>query len=100
MHLIAFSNLQHYATRHPETKVPLALWHSVIKKATWTSMNDVQASFSKATVLNGERLRFPIAGDNYRLIVAFDFEKSVAYVKFIGTHKEYDRVDALSVTMF
>ena len=51
-------------------------------------------------MLNGERVRFEIAGGNYRLIVAFDFGRQTAFVKFIGTHAEYDAVDALTVTLF
>ena len=51
-------------------------------------------------ILNGERARFEIAGGNLRMIVAFDFGREIAFVKFIGTHAEYDRVDALTVALF
>ena len=51
-------------------------------------------------MLNGERVRFEIAGGDYRLVVAFNFTRQIAYVKFIGTHAEYDRVDALTVSCF
>jgi mRNA interferase HigB len=51
-------------------------------------------------VLNRERARFEVAGGNYRLVVAFDFRRQVAFVKFIGTHAEYDRIDALSVSQY
>lgn len=51
-------------------------------------------------VLNRERVRFEVAGGNYRLVVAFDFRRQVAFVKFLGTHAEYDRVDALTVSQF
>jgi mRNA interferase HigB len=47
-----------------------------------------------------ERVRFEVAGGNYRLVAAFDFRRQVAFVKFVGTHAEYDRVDALTVTRF
>jgi mRNA interferase HigB len=63
-------------------------------------MNDVQAAFPKAVVLNGERARFEVAGGNYRLIAAFDFRRKIVFVKFVGTHTEYDRVDALTVSQF
>ena len=68
--------------------------------ADWQSVGEVQAAFSKAKVLNGERVRFEVAGGDYRLIAAFDFRRSIAFVKFIGTHAEYDRIDALSVNLF
>jgi len=100
MRIIAKSTLVAFYTSHPETKAALEQWHSVTKNADWKSMNDVQAAFPKAKVLNGERVRFEIRGGNYRLIAAFDFRRRVAFVKFIGTHAEYDRVDALTVSRF
>ena len=53
-----------------------------------------------AKILNGERARFEIAGGNFRMIVALDFSRGIAFIKFIGTHAEYDRVDALTVALF
>ncbi len=47
-----------------------------------------------------ERVRFEVAGGNYRLVAAFDFRRQVAFVKFVGTHAEYDRIDALTVSQF
>lgn len=63
-------------------------------------MEELKAAFSSAVVLNGERARFEIAGGNYRLIAAYDFRRKIAFVKFIGTHAEYDKVDALTVSQF
>ncbi|HET8750017.1 MAG TPA: type II toxin-antitoxin system HigB family toxin, partial [Sphingomicrobium sp.] len=68
--------------------------------AAWKNVNDVQSSFSKAKPLNGERVRFEIAGGDFRLIVAFDFKRSIAFVKFVGTHADYDKIDALKVNQF
>ena len=63
-------------------------------------MDDVRKAAPKSKVLNRERARFEVAGGNYRLIVAFDFHRQVVFVKFIGTHAEYDRIDALAVSQF
>ena len=100
MRLIARSVLIGFAERHPETGASLAHWTNVTKAANWASANEVQESFSKAKVLNGERVRFEVAGGNYRMIVAFDFRRRIAFVKFLGTHAEYDRIDALTVNLF
>lgn len=100
MRLIARSTLVEFGTRHPETRASLAHWMSVAKAANWTSAADVQASFSKAKALGGDRVRFEVAGGDYRLIVAFDFARGIAFVKFIGTHAEYDRIDALTVSKY
>jgi mRNA interferase HigB len=63
-------------------------------------MDEVQSAAPKAKVLNRERVRFEIAGGNYRLVVAFDFRRQIAFVKFIGSHAQYDSVDALTVSQF
>ena len=63
-------------------------------------MDDVQRAAPKSKVLNRERVRFEVAGGNYRLVVAFDFRRQAAFVKFIGTHAEYDRIDALTVSNY
>ncbi len=68
--------------------------------ADWATTDDVQRAFSKAKALNGERVRFEVAGGNYRMVVAFDFERQIAFIKFIGAHAEYDRIDALTVSQF
>ena len=100
MRLIARSTLVEFGEKHPQTKASLAHWVNVAKAAAWTNTSEVQASFAKARVLNGERVRFEVAGGDYRLIVAFDFRRAIAFVKFIGTHAEYDRIDALTVNLF
>jgi Uncharacterized protein conserved in bacteria len=98
--LIARSTLLAFAETHPETRASLAHWQNVVKAAEWKSVSEVQAAFSKAKALNGERVRFEVAGGDYRLIVAFDFRRGIAFVKFIGTHADYDRIDALTVNLF
>ena len=69
-----------------------------MRAAKWNSMDDVRSGAPKARILNGERARFEIAGGNFRMIVAFDFAREIAFIKFIGTHAEYDRIDALKVS--
>ncbi len=75
-------------------------WQAVAKAASWQNVTEVQSAFSKAKALNGERVRFEVAGGDYRLIVAFDFRRSIAFVKFISTYADYDRIDALTVNLF
>ena len=98
--IIAWSVLSSHAERHPEAKVPLRRWRTLVKTAKWSSMDDVRSAAPNAKVLNGEHARYEIAGGNYRMIVAFDFARSITFVKFIGTHAEYDRINALTVSLF
>jgi mRNA interferase HigB len=100
MRLIARSTLAAFWMRHPEAQAPLERWEKILKTANWNSTAEVQAAVPGAKVLNGERVRFAVCGGNYRLIVSFDFPRRAAFVKFVGTHAEYDRVDALSVSQF
>ncbi|MGP3722710.1 type II toxin-antitoxin system HigB family toxin [Cereibacter sphaeroides] len=98
MRIIARNTITAYAASHLETRASLEHWFRVAKAASWGTTQDVQASFPKAKVLNAERVRFEVQGGNYRMVVAFDFVRAIAYIKFIGTHAEYDRIDALTVS--
>jgi mRNA interferase HigB len=100
MRVIKRTTLETYWLAHPETEQPLKAWFHAVKQAKWSCMNDVTSTYSKAKPLNGERVRFEICGGNYRLIAAFKFSAQIAFVKFIGTHAEYDRIDALKVERY
>lgn len=72
----------------------------MVTAAAWKTTSDIQTAVPGCRVLNAERARFEVAGGNYRLIVAFKFSSQIAFVKFLGTHAEYDCVDALTVSQF
>jgi mRNA interferase HigB len=98
--IIKRSTLAAFWIVHPETRPSLENWLRVTSAARWRTSAEVRMSFPKAVVLNAERARFEVAGGNYRLIVAFRFDLQIAWIKFIGTHAEYDAVDALTVSQF
>jgi mRNA interferase HigB len=100
MRVIARHTLVSFSSDHPETKPSVERWYAIAKDATWRTAAEVQAAFPKAKVLNGDRVRFEVAGGNYRMVVAFDFQRQIAFIKFVGTHAEYDRIDALTVSLF
>jgi len=100
MRVIARNVLVNFWSRHPEARVSLERWYKLVRAAQWASTDEVQKAAPKAKVLNRERVRFEVAGGNYRLVAAFDFRRQIAFVKFIGTHTEYDRIDALTVSQF
>jgi mRNA interferase HigB len=100
MRVIARRVLADFWGRHPETKVSLERWHKLVRAAHWTSTDEIQQAAPRAKVLNRERVRFEVAGGNFRLVAAFDFRRQIVFVKFIGTHAEYDRIDALVVSQF
>jgi mRNA interferase HigB len=100
MRLIARNVLLAYAARHPEMAVLLDRWQRLIRAGAWSFMDEVRRAAPKAKVLNRDRVRFAIAGGDYRLIAAFDFRRQIVFVKFLGTHAEYDAIDALTVAMY
>jgi len=73
---------------------------AIVKEADWQTMSEAADAFSKAKSVSGDRLRYDLVGGDYRLIAAFDFERQIAFVKFIGTHAEYDKIDAATVAQF
>lgn len=97
MRIIARNTVADYWRRHRETERPLRDWLSVARRADWLSMADVKAVFAKASIINHERVVFDICGGNYRLVVAIKFSAQIVFIKFIGTHAEYDRIDAATV---
>lgn len=100
MRLIARSNLRAYAAKHPSCRAALDHWETVVSQASWKTMSDAANALSKAKSVGGDRIRYDLVGGDYRLIVAFDFERQIAFVKFIGTHAEYDNIDAETVAQF
>ena len=100
MRVIARNALVGFWADHPETKVSLERWYTLVRAARWVSTDEVQKAAPRAKVLNRERVRFEIAGGNYRLVAAFDFGRQIAFVKFIGTHAEYHRIDVLIASQF
>jgi mRNA interferase HigB len=100
MRVIARNTLTDFWSKHPEAKVALERWYKLVRAAHWTSTDEVHRAAPKSKVLNRERVRFEVAGGNYRLVVAFDFRRQVAFVKFIGTHAKYDRIDPLTISQF
>ncbi len=95
--IIKQATLRTFWQMHPETREPLRAWYDMVSCTTWRSMQDVLAVFPRAVPLNAERVRFPIHGGDYRLIVAIHFPSKIVWIKFMGTHADYDRIDALTI---
>ena len=98
MQVIAKRTLKLFWTRHPQAEIPLRNWYAVVDKAEWNRPADVKAMFG-ATVdfVEDNRVVFDIAGNKYRLVVHVAYRFKRVLIKFVGTHKEYDRIKAGSV---
>ena len=78
-------------------KAALDAWFGEVKKARWASTADVKRLYATASIVSADRIVFNVKGNAYRLVVAVDFEKSIVWIKWIGGHKEYDRIDVTEV---
>ena len=82
---------------YQDSKGALEAWFEVARLAKWTSPHDIKTAFGNASIVGSNRAVFNIKGNDYRLIVAFAYKMQWAYIKFIGTHAQYDQVDAATV---
>jgi mRNA interferase HigB len=82
---------------HPALKAALDAWFDEVRKAQWRSTSDIKRLYATASVVTSERVVFNIKGNSYRLVVAVDFDKGIVWIKWIGTHRDYDRIDVAKV---
>ncbi|MEA1053897.1 type II toxin-antitoxin system HigB family toxin, partial [Lamprobacter modestohalophilus] len=99
MRMIAISHLKAFWEQHPDAEQPLLAWIDEAKKATWLSPSDIKAQYRNASILKSRRVVFTIKGNTYRLVVAVAYRYGALYVKFVGTHHQYDAIDADTVEM-
>lgn len=99
MRIIAIRTLQHFWNAYPDAEQPLKAWVDEVKNASWQSPGDIKAQYRQASILKSRRVVFNIKGNDYRLIVAVAYRFGAVYIKFIGTHQQYDDVDADTVEM-
>jgi len=81
----------------PALKAALDAWFDEVRNAKWTSASDLKRSYRTASVVSADRIVFNIKGNDYRLVAAIDFEKGIVWIKWIGTHRDYDRIDVRKV---
>lgn len=81
----------------PAVKAALDAWFDEVSKGSWTSTADVKRLYATASIVSAGRIVFNIKGNDYRLVVSVDFEKGIVWIKWIGTHKAYDKIDVTKV---
>ncbi len=83
--------------KYPDSEETLKTCYKVAMKADWKTSNEVKAQYKNASVVGDNRIVFNICGNKYRLIVKFNYEMQWGWIRFIGTHSEYDRINALTI---
>ncbi|MDX2045728.1 MAG: type II toxin-antitoxin system HigB family toxin [Chitinophagaceae bacterium] len=97
MRIIAKSTLRNFWEKHRDAKLPLLVWYDEAKKANWNSFQDIKKQFGSASIVGNDRVVFNIKGNDYRLVVLVLFRRGKAFIRFAGTHKEYDKIDAKNI---
>ncbi len=96
MRIIARKRLKDFWQRpgHEDAEVPLREWFTEVRKANWKSPNEVKKNFGSASIIANNRIVFNIKGNQYRLVTAVDYKRQIIYIRFIGTHRQYDGVNS------
>jgi mRNA interferase HigB len=95
--VIARKTLKEYWAEHPSTEQDLKAWFAEAENAQWRTPADVKAKYANASILKDGRAVFNICGNNHRLVVWINYEFHTLYIRFLGSHKEYDAVNAQTV---
>jgi len=97
MRVISKKILRKFWEKHNDAEQQLKTWNKEASKANWSTPNEVKAEYAKASILKNHRIVFNICGNDYRLIVKVNYDRKWAFIRFIGTHKQYDRIDAENI---
>lgn len=97
MRIIAKSALSGFWALHPDAEEPFLAWYREVEKEDWDTPAKVKARYRAASIVGGNRVVFNIKGNKYRLVVKINYPYRVVYIRFVGTHTEYDKIDAEEV---
>ena len=97
MNVIAKKTLREYWLKHPDAEVALKEWHHIAEKATWEKPSEVVEAIANTRFIGNDRFVFKIRGNNHRLVVKMLFPFRQVYVRFVGTHAEYDQIDTNTI---
>ncbi len=97
MRIIAFGAIREFWNRHPQAEIPLRSWYAQASRADWRSPADVKAAYRSASFLARNRVVFNIKGNDFRLVAAVHYNRGMMFIRFVGTHREYDTIDATKV---
>ncbi len=94
MRIIAKGTLRKYWNNHNDCEEQLKSWYNEVVKSNWDTPNKLKKEYPSASILNENRIVFNIKGNKYRLIVKINYEYKIIWIRFIGTHAEYDKINA------
>ena len=97
MRIFTEQTIKQFTEEHPELKVALQVWVAVVKSSRWTCFADVKKDFNSVDGVGNQHYVFDIMGNHYRIVAVIKFTIGFVYIRFIGTHKEYDKIDSKTI---
>lgn len=97
MRIISYTRLREFIAIHPNANVPLNDWHDKVLQADWQTFSDIKQTFNSVDYIGDARYVFNVGGNNFRLVAMVLFKAKRVYVKYIGTHKEYEKIDCKNI---
>ncbi|MBQ2874302.1 MAG: type II toxin-antitoxin system HigB family toxin [Bacteroidales bacterium] len=97
MRIFTEQALKEFAERNPSSKTALQVWCKVVRKSEWRSLSDIKDTFNSVDYVGNQRFVFTIKGNEYRLVAVVKFSIGFVYIRFIGTHMDYDKIDCKSI---
>lgn len=93
MRIVTYKRIQEFVAKHADAETPLQVWYHTLRAKNWQHLNDLRQSFAGVDYVGNHRYVFNIKGNDYRLVAIISFAAQKAYIRFIGTHAEYDKID-------
>ncbi len=97
MRVIAKSTLREFWEKHRDAEIPLKTWYALAGRADWQTTQDVKAMFGNASFVADNRVVFNIKGNKYRIVVYIVFKVKKVFIRFVGTHADYDKIDVTKI---
>ena len=97
MRIISKKTLSEFWKIHADAEQPLKAWHAKAKLAEWKTSNDIKNDYRNASFVTNNRIIFNIKGNTYRLVVAINYDFGIIYIRFVGNHKDYDKIDTTTI---
>ncbi len=94
MRIIAKRTLRNFWEKHADAEVTLRIWYKETEKAKWKNLNELKSKHKSVDYVGNDRYVFNIKGNHYRLIAKIDFTFQLIFIRFVGTHADYDKIDA------
>ncbi len=97
MRIIALSTLRAFWERNPDAEMPLRAWYAMASRVVWKTPAEIKAAYRNASFTAKNRVVFNIKGTDYRLVTAVRYDRGLMFVRFIGTHRQYDKIDVETI---